>query len=744
MYKRIIRNNLNLIFVLSLIVIVFLATIFLLYDYKKTELRKTNKLQFEELERLERFISSYNSINLNKLKTAERIFFDMIHKSELISKRKNDSVYVDLIDKGISQKIKISRLFINNKPLYLNNRLADRITYMTNTYISIWQRTEKGYIRISSSKAGLTDEDIPIIFEHSHPIVIDIESGKQHSLRDYSELDTELNSYIPIFIEGNIEGFVQIAVSEFIPATIKKIYKQEKAEFFLLNKKDEKFIGNVSILDDIEDVEVLTDIILSIKAKYTQFNYKQNTLYISFYPELQLYVGFVYAEDVILSNYYIYKKRLIYSFAILSFLLLFGFFVFYKSNIELKQRKLIQFIDVIGINEQSKSRLTEEGVLNKLRIYYSDILNNIKGLSSGIADNELIAGNADNEINVLLKKIQNTLKQNSIEKGKQIDENELKEKLTIGNTEITGLLQHVTNLEDLSFNILKSLTKFLGIQQGGLFIIDESNPKQPVLEMIASYAYNKRRLAEKVISVYEGLVGRAYLERESIYITEVPERYTSIESGFGEEEPKYLLIVPLIFNNKVQAVIELGSINAIKEYQIRFVEEAGENIASTISNLKHSKQTEELLVQTRIQSKEIEEQRQTLEEKINTHRKQNRKLDKEILQLIEIIESIKSVTYMIEYDLKGVVMDVSRKALDLLDIKKRDMISIHHKNFVSDVDYDSKYSKFWEELADNKPQTIKETFIVNNKEYTFVQNYVPIRNVRRKIFRILSIGTIYN
>ncbi len=195
---------------------------------------------------------------------------------------------------------------------------------------------------------------------------------------------------------------------------------------------------------------------------------------------------------------------------------------------------------------------------------------------------------------------------------------------------------------------------------------------------------------------------------------------------------------------KVQAVIELGGINAIEDYQIRFVEEAGENIASTISNLKHSKQTEELLVQTRIQSKEIEEQRQTLEEKINTHRKQNRKLDKEILQLIEIIESIKSVTYMIEYDLKGVVMDVSRKALDLLDIKKNDMISIHHKNFVSDVDYDSKYTKFWEELADNKPQTIKETFIVNNKEYTFVQNYVPIRNVRRKIFRILSIGTIYN
>ncbi len=389
MYKRIIRNNLNLIFVLSLIVIVFLATIFLLYDYKKTELRKTNKLQFEELERLERFISSYNSINLNKLKTAERIFFDMIYKSELISKKKNDSVYVDLIDKGISQKIKISRLFINNKSLYLNNHIADRITYMTNAYISIWQKTDKGYIRISSSKAGLIDEDIPIVFEHSNPIVIDIESGKQHLLRDYSELDTELSSYIPIFIEGNIEGFVQIAVSEFIPATIKKIYKQEKGEFFLLNKKDEKFIGNVSILDDIEDVEVLTDIVLSIKAKYTQFNYKQNTLYISFYPELQLYVGFVYAEDVILSNYYIYKKRLIYSFTIFVFLLLIGFFVYYKSNIELKQRYLTQFINIFGINEQSKSRLTEEGVLKKMRNYYSDILNNIKGLSSGITDSEL-------------------------------------------------------------------------------------------------------------------------------------------------------------------------------------------------------------------------------------------------------------------------------------------------------------------------------------------------------------------
>jgi methyl-accepting chemotaxis protein len=327
---------------------------------------------------------------------------------------------------------------------------------------------------------------------------------------------------------------------------------------------------------------------------------------------------------------------------------------------------------------------------------------------------------------------------------KREKEEELNRKLEKGRNEITELLRYVTDINELSFSILKNSAEFLNIQQGGMFVLDNTNPEEPVMEMIASYAYDKKKFASKRIPLDDGLVGRAYLERQNIYLTEIPENYTLIESGFGNMEPKSLLIVPLIFNNDVQAVIELASIYEIEDYKIKFIESIGESIASTISNLKQTNQTNELLQQTQKQSKEIEEQRKTLEEKINTHRKQNRNLDKEILQLIEIIESIKSITYMVEYDLKGFIVDASRKTLEVLDAQRGDLITKHHKHLVVDKNYDKTYENFWDELQNNKAQYITEKVLLKDKEVKLSQSYVPIRNTRRKIYRILSVGSIIN
>ena len=260
--------------------------------------------------------------------------------------------------------------------------------------------------------------------------------------------------------------------------------------------------------------------------------------------------------------------------------------------------------------------------------------------------------------------------------------------------------------------------------------------------MMASYAYGKERFSQKIVSLSEGLLGRAFFEKESIYMTDIPKDYNLIESGFGEQQPESLLIVPLIFNNKVQAVIELASINQIEDYKIKFIEKIGENIASTIANIKHTLQTEELLEKTRIQSLEIEEQRKTLEEKINTHRNQNRKLDKELLQLIEIIESIKSITYMIEYDPDGVIVDVSGKTMELLGAKRQNLLLLHHSKLISDPHYNETYKTFWDDLLNNKTKSLEETIIFNENTYKLLQNYVPIRNVKRKIYRFLSVGTL--
>ncbi len=731
------QNTLAIFSSTLLVLVMFIITFFFLNNLKEKEKQAFKKQQEEKITELENIILSYNKENLYKLQTSERIFFDKINTTNIISKSINDSIYIDLLKDGITQKVKISNLKINNSNLYLNNKFLNKSRYITNTYISIWQKSKKGYIRIASSKAGLTNDEIPIILKESTSIIKNIEEGKHFIHREYTKFDSELSVFVPLFINSKLEACVQFSIPEFIPATIGKIYKNNSG-FFLIKKNDAKLIANNKLFKLDED-EFLVKKILSLKDKRNNFNYNNYIFFVSYYPEMQLYIGFVYGDEIF-KDYYSLRKSILSWFIFISLVIILSFLLFSYFLKQNNSKNIYKIKDLLKLKHTDKYK--DDTIFEKLNNFYLDFSKNITKLSKGKTEINISDDFIDNEINIALLNISKLLKDSKTEKEEQEAQSILKAELDRGVAEITNLLQHVTNLKDLSFNVLKAITNFLGIQQGAIFILNDTDKENPLLEMSASYAYDKRRNTYKIIKVKEGLVGRAYLEKESIYITEVPKNYTLIESGFGETEPKFLLIVPLIFNNKVQAVIELGGIEEIKDYKIKFVESIGENIASTISNLKHSKQTEELLSQTRVQAKEIEEQRKTLEEKINTHRRQNRKLDKEMLQLIEIIESIKSVSYMFEYDLNGNIVDVSKKVLDLWGIKKKDIIDKHHKGIIGLSNYDETYSNFWSELNENKSQTISETISINGKEYTFIQNYVPIKNVRRKIFRYLSLGTL--
>jgi PAS domain S-box-containing protein len=180
------------------------------------------------------------------------------------------------------------------------------------------------------------------------------------------------------------------------------------------------------------------------------------------------------------------------------------------------------------------------------------------------------------------------------------------------------LRQNNHNINELSYQIVKNLVEFTNSIQGGIFILNENEPDNPVLEMTACYAYNRRKMIEKTVLPNEGLVGRCYIEKKTILLKDVPKDYIKITSGLGEENPNCLLIVPLIDNEKVQAVLELASFTAYEQYQIEFIEKLGASIASTLYNVKINIKTAQLLEQTRQQAEEMkaqeEEMRQNLEE----------------------------------------------------------------------------------------------------------------------------------
>jgi len=198
------------------------------------------------------------------------------------------------------------------------------------------------------------------------------------------------------------------------------------------------------------------------------------------------------------------------------------------------------------------------------------------------------------------------------------------------------------NLDELGYRIIQHLVNYLEIQQGGLFIYRDEDPTNLYLELIATYAYSRRKYLEKSILIGEGLVGTCAEERKITFISEIPDDYLYIDSGFGETTPRYLLLVPLILDDKLFGVVELAALEIIADYRISLVEKIAETIAATLNNVKISRKTERLLKEseqfTEAMVSQEEEMRQNLEEIMATQEEIQRKNE----QTEKLVERLKS------------------------------------------------------------------------------------------------------
>ena len=204
--------------------------------------------------------------------------------------------------------------------------------------------------------------------------------------------------------------------------------------------------------------------------------------------------------------------------------------------------------------------------------------------------------------------------------------------------------------EHLYNNILSNLITYVSANQGGLFVVQEESGAQgeeTFIDLVACYAYDRRKYLEKRIHAGEGLVGQCYLETQTVYMTAVPEKYVHITSGLGEAPPRSLLIVPLKLDGKVYGIVELASFNRMERYQIEFIEKLGESIASAIASAQISRRTRELLEVSQVQAEQLraseEEIRQNMEEMQATQEEVVRK-QMEMTHLLEKFNLITQTT----------------------------------------------------------------------------------------------------
>ena len=239
------------------------------------------------------------------------------------------------------------------------------------------------------------------------------------------------------------------------------------------------------------------------------------------------------------------------------------------------------------------------------------------------------------------------------------------------------LRKNNNDLELLADEVISSLVKYVDANQGGLYVVNEADEyegeDEDYMTMASCYAWDKKKYLEQKVFKGDGLTGQAWMEKDTIYMTDVPQDYIMITSGLGKATPGYILIVPMKINEEVFGVIELASFYEIPDYRIRFVERVAESIASTLSSVKISETTQRLLEESTELTEQMraqeEEMRQNMEELQATQeemqRSQREREEKEKI--------INSTNMLMELDANGKLININEVVTAVLGFEGGDL-----------------------------------------------------------------------
>lgn len=295
------------------------------------------------------------------------------------------------------------------------------------------------------------------------------------------------------------------------------------------------------------------------------------------------------------------------------------------------------------------------------------------------------------------------------------------------------------NIQHLAEKIIIDLIKYLQANQGAIFITQEEQGTV-YLELIAAYAWNRKKNLQKTVEPGEGLVGQVYRDKDTVYLTDVPQNFVTITSGLGKANPTCMLLVPLKVNDEVHGVIELASLKEFAPFEIEYVEKLSESIASTLSTVKTNERTKRLLDDARMLNDQMrqqeEEMRQNLEELSSTQEEMQRKE----VELTGLFTSINHTLATAEFDLDAKFITANTIFCQLLDYSLEEIKDKPHHLLIKKSSFHKEQEdEFWQDLKrgmskslDIKVQTKRGGEIWLNASYTpvFTKNGIPYKVIQ--------------
>lgn len=176
------------------------------------------------------------------------------------------------------------------------------------------------------------------------------------------------------------------------------------------------------------------------------------------------------------------------------------------------------------------------------------------------------------------------------------------------------LAEHMSGgkvLKTLSDEVIGFLAEYLNCAVGTLYIEDNHGE---YYSLAGSYLFMNRQDQKTYYKEGEGLVGEAARKKGYLLLKDIGEQHIRIDSSLGHIFPRQIIALPLLLEDQVKGVIELGTLHVFTPEHIEFLEQAAGQIALAIHTAQEAQNIKELLEKTQAQAEELEVQQEELRE----------------------------------------------------------------------------------------------------------------------------------
>ncbi len=177
----------------------------------------------------------------------------------------------------------------------------------------------------------------------------------------------------------------------------------------------------------------------------------------------------------------------------------------------------------------------------------------------------------------------------------------------------TGMLQGQRDLATVGRMLLSELVPLVNAQQGVIYRMEAEESDGMVL--LSAYADDAPSGHPQRMLLGEGLIGQCALEKRSMLMSDLREKFVPIRSGLFHAAPRDVIVLPVLFEDHVKAVIELASLNAFTISHLAFLEQLTASIGIVLNSIEATMQTEALLKQSQQLATELQTQQKELQQK---------------------------------------------------------------------------------------------------------------------------------